>query len=80
MKRGVPTLENPHRVCDKGKALTGEQAQLLKLLGEKLVVFRVGLLARWDATSGEVVQVESRCTEMEREGEADEDEDEEMSE
>lgn len=80
MKRGVPTLENPHRVCDKGKALTGEQAQLLKLLGEKLVVFRVGLLARWDATSGEVVQVESRCPEIEREGEADEDEDEEMSE
>lgn len=81
MKRGVPTLENPHRVCDKGKALTGEQAQLLKLLGEKLVVFRVGLLARWDAASGEVVQVEGRCTEIEREGDEDlEDEDEAMSE
>ncbi|KAG0693213.1 hypothetical protein DFH29DRAFT_985545 [Suillus ampliporus] len=70
MKRGVPTLENPHRVCDKGKALTGEQAQLLKLLGEKMVV--------WDAASGEVVQVEGGCTEIEREG--DEGEDEEMSE
>ncbi|KAG1822823.1 ribosomal protein L10-domain-containing protein [Suillus subaureus] len=79
MKRGVPTLENPHRVCDKGKALTGEQAQLLKLLGEKLVVFRVGLLARWDAASGEVVQVEGRCTEIEQEGDEDL-EDEEMSE
>ncbi|KAG1885087.1 ribosomal protein L10-domain-containing protein [Suillus subluteus] len=80
MKRGVPTLENPHRVCDKGKALTGEQAQLLKLIGEKLVVFRVGLLARWDAASGEVVQVEGRCTEIEREGDEDLEEDEEMSE
>lgn len=80
MKRGVPTLENPHRVCDKGKALTGEQAQLLKLLGEKMVVFRVGLLARWDAASGEVVQVESGCTEIERAGDEGEDEDEEMSE
>ncbi|KAG2129142.1 hypothetical protein DEU56DRAFT_500220 [Suillus clintonianus] len=80
MKRGVPTLENPHRVCDKGKALTGEQAQLLKLLGEKMVVFRVGLLARWDAASGEVVQVESGCTEIERAGDEGKDEDEEMSE
>ncbi|KAG1872464.1 hypothetical protein DFJ58DRAFT_761733 [Suillus subalutaceus] len=80
MKRGVPTLESPHQVCDKGKALTGEQAQLLKLLGEKLVVFRVGLLARWDAASGEVVQVEGRCTEIEREGDEDLEEDEEMSE
>ncbi|KAG1906638.1 uncharacterized protein F5891DRAFT_474789 [Suillus fuscotomentosus] len=59
MKRGVPTLENPHRVCDKRKALTGEQAELLKLLGEKMVVFKVGLLARWDAASGEVVQFKS---------------------
>ncbi|KAG2361483.1 hypothetical protein BDR07DRAFT_43152 [Suillus spraguei] len=82
MKRGVPTLENPHRVCDKGKALTSEQAQLLKLLGEKMVAFRVVLLARWDAASGEVVQVEGGCTEIEREGDEVENKgsDEEMSE
>lgn len=80
MKRGVPTLENPHRVCDKGKALTGEQAQLLKLLGEKMVEFKVGLLARWDAASGEVVQVEGGPREIERDGDEVEDEDEEMSE
>ncbi|KAG1751192.1 ribosomal protein L10-domain-containing protein [Suillus lakei] len=81
MKRGVPTLENPHRVCDKGKALTGEQAQLLKLLGEKMVVFRVGLLARWDAASGDVVQVDGGLTEIERECDEGEGggEDEEMS-
>jgi mRNA turnover protein 4 len=80
MKRGVPTLENAHRVCDKGKVLTGEQAQLLKLLGEKMVEFKVGLLARWDAASGEVVQVEGRCTEIEGDGGEVGDEDEEMSE
>ncbi|KAG1745961.1 ribosomal protein L10-domain-containing protein [Suillus paluster] len=77
MKRGVPTLESPHRVCDKGRALTSEQAQLLKLIGEKMVVFRIGLLARWDAASGEVVQVEDKeggCKEIELE------EEEEMSE
>lgn len=58
MVRGVPTLGAPHRVCTKGKPLTAEQAQLLKLCGEKMVEFRVHLRARWDSTTGEVVQVE----------------------
>jgi len=57
MRKGVPTLENPHRLCEKGKALTAEQAQLLKLIGEKMVEFRVGLKARWDSTTGEVEEV-----------------------
>lgn len=70
MKRGVPTLESPHRVCDKGKALTSEQAQLLKLIGEKMVVFRVALLARWDAATGEVVQFEGRELSTEQAGQA----------
>jgi len=56
--RGVPTLDTPHTVCEKGKTLTPEQAQLLKLVGIKMVMFRVGLRARWDAASGEVSQVE----------------------
>jgi mRNA turnover protein 4 len=68
MKRGVPTLDNPHRVCDKGKALTSEQAQLLKLIGEKMVVFRVALLSRWDAATGEVVQLEGRGLSTEQAG------------
>jgi len=58
MKRGVPTLENPHKLCDKGKPLTAEQAQLLKLMGEKMVEFRVGLKAWWNSESGEVMQVD----------------------
>jgi mRNA turnover protein 4 len=57
MNKGVPTLSNPHHLCDEGKELTGEQAQLLKLIGEKMVVFRVRLMARWDSATGEVVQV-----------------------
>lgn len=59
MKKGVPTLEAPHQLCEEGKTLTPEQAQLLKLIGEKMVEFRVRLRARWDASSGEVVQVDS---------------------
>lgn len=58
MSKGVPTLNNPHKLCEQGRVLTSEQAQLLKLIGEKMVVFRVGLLARWDAESGDVVDIE----------------------
>ncbi|KAI0057860.1 hypothetical protein BV25DRAFT_1347945 [Artomyces pyxidatus] len=58
MKKGVPTLESPHQLCVEGKVLTREQAQLLKLIGEKMVEFRVGLKARWDAESGDVVQID----------------------
>ena len=57
MRKGVPTLENPHKLCESGKVLTAEQAQLLKLIGEKMVEFRVGLKARWDSTTGEVEEV-----------------------
>ncbi|KZT09389.1 mRNA turnover protein 4-like protein [Laetiporus sulphureus 93-53] len=57
MQRGVPTLETPHTVCEEGKTLNAEQAQLLKLVGIKMVRFRVGLRARWEAANGEVVQL-----------------------
>ncbi|EEB94568.1 hypothetical protein MPER_06598 [Moniliophthora perniciosa FA553] len=58
MNRGVPTLEVPHKLCEKGKTLTAEQAQLLKLIGEKMVTFKVGLLARWEAATGGVVTMD----------------------
>ncbi|KAJ2916136.1 hypothetical protein MD484_g4279, partial [Candolleomyces efflorescens] len=58
MNRGVPTLNAPHKICEKGKPLTAEQAQLLKLIGERLAVFRVALLARWDSASGELTQMD----------------------
>jgi mRNA turnover protein 4 len=59
LNRGVPTLGSPHKLCEKGKPLTSEQAQLLKLIGEKMVVFRVRMKARWTAATGEVVQIET---------------------
>lgn len=60
MVRGVPTLDVPHTVCEKGKVLTPEQAQLLKLIGVKMVEFRVALRARWSSVNGEVVQIEGQ--------------------
>ncbi|TFK40525.1 ribosomal protein L10-domain-containing protein [Crucibulum laeve] len=74
LNRGVPTLSAPHKVCDKGKPLTPEQAQILKLIGEKMVVFRVGLLSRWDSTTGEVVQIEGAAISPEEKAGADEEE------
>ncbi|KAF8645276.1 hypothetical protein AX16_008100 [Volvariella volvacea WC 439] len=59
MDKGAPSLHNPHKVCEKGKTLTAEQAQLLKLIGIQMVTFRVGLIARWEAESGEVTQMEN---------------------
>ena len=83
MERGVPTLDAPHTVCEAGKALSPEQAQLLKLIGIKMVTFRVGLRARWDAATGEVEQFEGQAVEdasaEAEEGSGDEDE-EQMSE
>lgn len=73
MNKGVPTLTNPHKLCEKGKPLTGEQAQLLKLIGEKMVVFRVALISRWCAATGEVVQIEGQQLPEEQLGDADED-------
>ncbi|KAI0632406.1 mRNA turnover protein 4-like protein [Trametes polyzona] len=77
MDRGVPTLDVPHTVCQEGKALTPEQAQLLKLIGIKMVTFKVGLRARWDAATGEVVQIEGEEVEK-NEADAEEAEGEEQ--
>lgn len=81
MIKGVPSLTAPHRLCEKGKVLTSEQAQLLKLTGLKMVTFRVGLLARWDSTTGKVVQIEGGgIPEEERAGAGGGDEDEDDAE
>lgn len=81
MNRGVPTLDAPHTICQKGKVLTPEQAQLLKLVGIKMVTFRIGLRARWEAATGEVVQIESQLLpEDEVAGEEEEEEEAAMSE
>lgn len=53
LDRGVPTLDAPHKICERGKELTAEQAQLLKLIGERMVMFRVGLLCHYDSATGE---------------------------
>lgn len=50
--KGVPSLAVPQVVCKKGDKLTPEQAQLLKLLGEQLAVFRIRLAGRWSEDDG----------------------------
>jgi mRNA turnover protein 4 len=58
MKRGVPTLENPQTVCEEGKKITSEQARLLKLMGIKMVEFKLVLRARWSAADSQVAEIE----------------------
>ncbi|KAI0771215.1 mRNA turnover protein 4-like protein [Trametes elegans] len=72
MERGVPTLDVPHTVCEQGKVLSPEQAQLLKLIGIKMVAFRVGLRAHWDAATSEVVQIEGQAVEVDEAANGDE--------
>ncbi|KZT23467.1 hypothetical protein NEOLEDRAFT_1243247 [Neolentinus lepideus HHB14362 ss-1] len=68
MKKGVPTLDAPHELCQAGKTLTPEQAQLLKLIGEKMAEFKVRLIARWIASNGEIVQVDNMEISSEEQG------------
>ncbi len=78
MNKGVPTLNAPHKICGKGKKVTGEQAQLLKLIGERMVIFRIGLLCYWDSATSEVTQVEGSGVSHEEENDDDDGDDDEQ--
>ncbi|KAG8995420.1 mRNA turnover and ribosome assembly protein [Tulasnella sp. JGI-2019a] len=52
LMKGVPSLQVPQVVCKKGDVLSPEQAQLLKLIGEQLAVFKVRLAGRWSEDDG----------------------------
>lgn len=56
LKEGVVTLLAPHTVCVEGKALDGDQAKLLQLLGIKMSVFKLSLLCRWSDGDLEVYE------------------------
>ncbi|PFH53995.1 hypothetical protein AMATHDRAFT_78735 [Amanita thiersii Skay4041] len=80
MNKGVPSLHNAHQICEKGKVLTSEQAQLLKLIGERMVTFRVGLLMYWESGGGKVVRTEGMGVGEEEKGAEEEEEEEEEGE
>lgn len=50
--KGVPSLTSPHELCKKGRVLTSEQAQLLKLIGEQMATFQVKLSGMWSEIDG----------------------------
>jgi len=58
MIRAIPTLAAPPTVCEKGKASTPGQAQLLKLIGVRMARFKVGLRVKGEALSGEIIEVQ----------------------
>jgi mRNA turnover protein 4 len=55
-------------------------AQLLRLIGEKMVGFRVGLRARWDSATGEVEDVTDPGVRLDLDLDADADADEDSEE
>ncbi|TPX51618.1 hypothetical protein SeMB42_g00128 [Synchytrium endobioticum] len=54
---GVVTLVKEYQVCEGGKPLTPEAAQILKHLQKPMAEFRVTLMARW--SDGEFEQLET---------------------
>ncbi|XP_018313818.1 mRNA turnover protein 4 homolog [Mycetomoellerius zeteki] len=52
LKKGVITLIKPFTVCKKNEVLTPEQAQILKLLGKPLAVFKLLLLGVYTKKQG----------------------------
>jgi len=52
LKRGIPSLDTEHIVCKPNQKLTKEQAQLLKLVGVQMAVFKVLLAGRWSEEDG----------------------------
>lgn len=80
LEKGVITMAGPQTVCRKGDKLTAEQAQILKLLGVKMSVFRVTLRSMWEKDTGKV-DVQDGPLEASEDGEeSDNENDEEMDE
>ncbi|KAL0109038.1 hypothetical protein PUN28_014259 [Cardiocondyla obscurior] len=52
LQKGVITLIKPFKVCQAGDTLTPEQAQILKLLGKPLAVFKLILLGVYTKKHG----------------------------
>ncbi|GJP39031.1 hypothetical protein CLOM_g23424 [Closterium sp. NIES-68] len=55
LNRGVIELVADFTVCTEGQPLSPEAATILRLLGEKMAVFRLHLLARWTDGSFELL-------------------------
>jgi len=49
LEKGVVTLMKDHIVCEKGKPLTPEQAQILKLFGYKMAQFYLTIELMWSS-------------------------------
>lgn len=49
LKRGVVTLLRDFTVCEKGRALTPEQARILKLFGHQMANFHIDIDSMWSS-------------------------------
>ncbi|KAK6945573.1 Ribosomal protein L10P [Dillenia turbinata] len=56
LNKGVVELVSDFVVCEEGKPLSPESAQILRLLGIKMATFRLHLLCRWSPEDFEVYE------------------------
>lgn len=54
---GCLMIASPFAVCEEGKALTAEQARLLKVFGVQMAEFGIDLVARYDIALNEFVEL-----------------------
>ncbi|ORY27160.1 ribosomal protein [Naematelia encephala] len=59
LNKGIPSLNNPHRLCSEGETLSSEKCRILKLLGIQMAEFRIHLGSRWSKEVGFVAGVHS---------------------
>ena len=79
LEKGSIMMATDQTVCKAGDRLTSEQAQILKLMGVKMSVFRVALRWMWDKETEAVKEYDAPLEDA-GEVEEGEDDDEEMDE
>ncbi|WVR05208.1 hypothetical protein IAU60_002220 [Kwoniella sp. DSM 27419] len=70
--RGVPSLNNPHVLCQEGEKLSSEKCRILKLLAVQMSEFRIHLGSRWSKEAG-FVAGKDLDAESDEEGDMDQD-------
>jgi len=57
LNKSVVELMADHVVCVKGSPLTADQGRILKLLDQRMAVFRIKVLGVWDKASGKYTEL-----------------------
>ncbi|XP_023213657.1 mRNA turnover protein 4 homolog [Centruroides sculpturatus] len=79
LQKGVVTLIKDFQVCKEGDVLSPEQAQILKLLGNHTVQFKMLVHSIW-TNDGEIEEMKHDLTDIVKQDDDDDDDDDEEEE